>query len=58
MCGALFSMFEAEHLRFARRFANTIDVAYERFSWMEDELFRQVIGAVGMNFWGRIPWRI
>ncbi len=35
-----------------------VSYAYDRFSWMEDELFRQIIGEAGMNFGGRIPWRI
>ena len=39
----------------ARRFADTIDVAYEHCSWMEDEPFRQAIGDAVDEFLGRGP---
>ena len=50
-----FPEFKKENPCLARRFADTIDVAYEHFSWMEDEPFRQAIGDVVDEFLGRGP---
>ena len=50
-----FPGFEEEHPCLARRFADTIDVAYEHCSWMEDEPFRQAIGDAADEFLGRNP---
>lgn len=50
-----FPGFEEEHPCLARRFADTIDVAYEHCSWMEDEPFRQAIGDAVDEFLGRNP---
>lgn len=50
-----FPGFEEEHPRLARKFADTIDVAYDHCSWMEDEPFRQAIGEAVDEFLGRNP---
>ena len=50
-----FPGFEEENPCLARRFADTIDVAYEHCSWMEDEPFRQAIGDAVDEFLGRNP---
>ena len=38
-----FPAFQAEHPRLSAKFACTIDEAYENFSRMEDEVFRDAI---------------
>ena len=50
-----FPEFKKENPCLARRFADTIDVAYEHCSWMEDEPFRQAIGDAVDEFLGRGP---
>lgn len=48
-----FPGFEEEHPHLARKFANTIEVAYEFCFRMEDELFRQAMGDAVGEFLGR-----
>ena len=50
-----FPGFEEEHPCLARRFADTIDVAYEHCFWMKDEPFRQAMGDAVDEFLGRNP---
>lgn len=50
-----FGAFQRENPRLAKRFANTVDVAYSNFSWMKDEPFRDAIADALDNFFGVAP---
>lgn len=47
-----FPEFKKEHPRLAQKFANTIDAAYDHYSWMDDEKFRDAIGDAIDEFLG------
>ena len=47
-----FPAFEREHPRLARKFADTIDLKYDHFSWLPDDAFRDAIGEAVDEFLG------
>lgn len=51
-CIDLFPKFEKEHPRLSKKFAATIDAAYDCCSWMDDERFREAIGDAVDEFLG------